>query len=78
MAESGSDERRVALVPKAVASLASSGLAVVVESCAGQGALLPDDLYAAVGAAIADTRAAWGADVVVKLAPPTAAEILHG
>ncbi|GAB4664142.1 hypothetical protein MOKP76_13990 [Mycobacterium avium subsp. hominissuis] len=40
VAESGSAERRVALVPEAVASLASSGLAVVVESGAGQGALL--------------------------------------
>lgn len=45
VAESGSDERRVALVPKAVASLVNSGLAVVVESGAGEGALLPEQLY---------------------------------
>ena len=32
VAESGADERRVALVPKAVASLVSTGLSVVVES----------------------------------------------
>ena len=72
VAESGADERRVALVPKAVASLVSSGVAVVVESGAGDGALLPDALYTAAGASIGD---AWAADIVVKVAPPTAAEV---
>ena len=72
VAESGPDERRVALVPKAVATLVSQGVAVVVESGAGQRALLPDELYTAAGATIGD---AWGCDVVVKVAPPTAAEV---
>src|SRR5215213_9741762 len=72
VAESGSDERRVALVPKAVASLVNSGVAVVVESGAGERALLPDDLYTEAGATIGD---AWSADVVVKVAPPTADEV---
>jgi NAD(P) transhydrogenase subunit alpha len=70
--ESEPDERRVALVPKAVSTLVNSGVAVVVESGAGDAALLPDDLYTAAGATIGD---AWGCDVVVKVAPPTAAEI---
>jgi NAD(P) transhydrogenase subunit alpha len=70
--ESGDGERRVALVPKAVHALAGRGLAVVVESGAGDGALLPDDLYTEAGATIGD---AWGADVVVKVAPPTADEV---
>lgn len=70
VAESGPDERRVALVPKAVASLVNRGVAVVVEAGAGERALLPDELYTAVGASIGD---AWAADVVVKVAPPTAA-----
>ena len=70
--ESGADERRVALVPKAVASLVSSGVAVVVESGAGARALLPDELYTEAGATIGD---AWSADVVVKVAPPTADEV---
>src|SRR3984893_6481873 len=69
VAESGTDERRVALVRKAVAPLVKSGVAVVVESGAGVGALLPDDLYTQAGASIGD---AWGADIVVKVAPPTA------
>jgi H+-translocating NAD(P) transhydrogenase subunit alpha len=70
--ESGSGERRVALVPKAVASLINSGVAVVVESGAGDQALLPDDLYTEAGATLGD---AWAADVVVKVAPPTADEV---
>ncbi len=72
VAESGADERRVALVPKAVASLVNSGVTVVVEAGAGGGALLPDDLYTAAGATIGD---AWAADIVVKVAPPTADEV---
>jgi NAD(P) transhydrogenase subunit alpha len=70
--ESGSGERRVALVPKAVAGLSARGVAVVVESGAGEHALLPDDLYTAAGATIGD---AWAADVVVKVAPPSVAEV---
>jgi NAD(P) transhydrogenase subunit alpha len=72
VAESGTDERRVALVPKAVASLVNSGVAVVVEAGAGERALLPDELYTKAGASIGD---AWSADVVVKVAPPTADEV---
>ncbi|MDT5167882.1 MAG: H+-translocating transhydrogenase subunit alpha [Mycobacterium sp.] len=70
--ESGVDERRVALVPKTVAALVNSGLAVVVESGAGEAALLPDDLYKQAGASIGD---AWAADVVVKVAPPSSEEV---
>lgn len=72
VAESRPDERRVALVPKAVTSLVNGGVTVVVESGAGQRALLPDELYTEAGAIIGD---AWAADVVVKVAPPTAEEI---
>ena len=72
VAESGAGERRVALVPKAVASLTSGGVAVIVESGAGEHALLSDDLYTEAGATVGD---AWAADVVVKVAPPTAEEV---
>ncbi len=72
VAESGADERRVALVPKAVGPLVKSGVAVVVESGAGEGALLPDELYTEAGATIGD---GWAADIVVKVAPPTAGEV---
>ena len=70
--ESADGERRVALVPKAVGSLAARGVAVVVEPGAGEGALLPDDLYTGAGASIGD---AWAADIVVKVAPPTSDEV---
>src|ERR1700753_588784 len=72
VAESGDDERRVALVPKAIAPLVNSGVAVVVQSGAGERALLPDALYTEAGADIGD---AWGADIVVKVAPPTSEEV---
>jgi H+-translocating NAD(P) transhydrogenase subunit alpha len=72
VAESAADERRVALVPKAVAPLVKSGIAVVVESGAGERALLPDELYTEAGATIGD---AWAAEIVVKVAPPAAAEV---
>ena len=70
--ESGAGERRVALVPKAVAPLVKSGVGVVIESGAGEQALLPDQLYTEAGATVGD---AWAADVVVKVAPPTADEV---
>ncbi|HEU4974240.1 MAG TPA: Re/Si-specific NAD(P)(+) transhydrogenase subunit alpha [Baekduia sp.] len=65
-------ERRVALVPEVVRKLVAKGHEVVVEAGAGDGALVPDDLFVAAGAAIGDP---WGADVVVKVAPPTDEEV---
>lgn len=70
--ERGTDERRVALVPKIVAALVERGADVIVESGAGVGALIPDQLYVDAGATIGD---AWSADVVVKVAPPTDGEV---
>ena len=59
-------------MPKAVGPLLKTGIAVVVEAGAGERALLPDELYTEAGATIGD---AWAADVVVKVAPPTADEV---
>ncbi|WP_199430254.1 Re/Si-specific NAD(P)(+) transhydrogenase subunit alpha [Qaidamihabitans albus] len=70
--ETKPDERRVALVPKLVERLTKRGLRVVVEGGAGAAAHLPDELYEQAGAEIGD---AWGADVVLKVAPPTRADI---
>jgi len=70
--ESAAGERRVALVPKFIASLIGKGIDVVVESGAGEGALIPDEFYVQSGATIGD---AWSADVVVKVSPPSEAEI---
>src|ERR687894_1819797 len=65
-------ERRVALVPQVVGRLRSRGLTVVVEPGAGLGALIPDEQYTAAGAELGDP---WAADAVLKVAPPTPAEV---
>ncbi|MGH8573297.1 MAG: NAD(P)(+) transhydrogenase (Re/Si-specific) subunit alpha, partial [Gammaproteobacteria bacterium] len=52
--ESHDGERRVALVPKMVEKLAGRGIQVVVESGAGVGALMPDELFTEAGATIDD------------------------
>src|SRR4051794_35275121 len=70
--ETAAGERRVALVPKVVERLHAAGLAVVVETGAGTGALIPDEHYEQAGATIGDP---WPADLVVKVNPPTADEI---
>ncbi|HEY5390175.1 MAG TPA: Re/Si-specific NAD(P)(+) transhydrogenase subunit alpha [Solirubrobacteraceae bacterium] len=74
-AESAENERRVALVPDVVKRLAPLGVEVVVEAGAGEPAMIPDSLYEEAGARIVDADAAWGAPLVVKVSPPTTAEI---
>src|SRR3954462_8223973 len=66
------DERRVALVPDVVRRLKAKDVEVVVEADAGAQALIPDRLFEEAGATIGDP---WSADVVVKVAPPSAEEI---
>ncbi|SDZ42850.1 NAD(P) transhydrogenase subunit alpha [Amycolatopsis xylanica] len=70
--ESRSGERRVSLVPKLIERLTKRGLRIVVESGAGEGAYLADSVFEEAGAVIGD---AWGADIVLKVAPPTADEV---
>ena len=65
-------ERRVALVPDAVARLAAAGFDVVVERGAGVAASFPDDEYAEAGATVGDS--VWDADAVVKVRKPSADE----
>jgi NAD(P) transhydrogenase subunit alpha len=60
----------VALVPETLGRL-GTGVEVVVEQGAGAAAGHADQAYVDAGATIGDP---WGADVVVKVAPPTAAE----
>jgi H+-translocating NAD(P) transhydrogenase subunit alpha len=70
--ESAEDERRVALVPDVIKRLGAKGVEVVVEAGAGERALIPDALFTDAGAIVGDP---WSADVVVKVAPPSAEEI---
>jgi NAD(P) transhydrogenase subunit alpha len=71
--ETAEGERRVALVPEVVRKLAGQELEVLVERGAGAEALIPDAQYEEAGARLVDD--AWGADVVVKVAAPSAEEI---
>jgi H+-translocating NAD(P) transhydrogenase subunit alpha len=70
--ETAAGERRVALVPEVVDRLAKSGIEVVLETGAGDGAHQPDSAYESAGASIGD---GFSGEVVAKVAPPTAEEI---
>ncbi|MBU6507014.1 MAG: Re/Si-specific NAD(P)(+) transhydrogenase subunit alpha [Alphaproteobacteria bacterium] len=68
-------ELRVAASPDTAKRLIGQGHTVVVERGAGAGAAYTDDAYAASGAQLADTAAALGAEIVLKVQRPTADEI---
>lgn len=71
-------ERRVALVPEVVRKLVGGGHAVVVERGAGAGAMIPDAAFEEAGAQLTeDAAAVFGSDVVVKVAPPSAEEVVR-
>jgi NAD(P) transhydrogenase subunit alpha len=76
--ESVAGERRVALVPEVVRKLAGQGHDVVVQRGAGAAAMIPDSQFEAASATLTDDPAAvYASDVVVKVAPPTAEEIVR-
>jgi NAD(P) transhydrogenase subunit alpha len=69
--ESDPRETRVALVPETVARLVKAGIAVTVQSGAGERATHTDQAYRDAGAAVSDTPAeVWGADVVLTVREP--------
>jgi NAD(P) transhydrogenase subunit alpha len=73
--ETAPGELRVALVPEVVQKLTAAGHTVVVESGAGDGALITDEQFTEAGATIGAGQAqAFAADVIVKVAPPTSEE----
>ena len=69
--ERAEGERRVAIVPDVVRRLVAAGHTVVVEPGAGASAGAPDPLYEQAGAELGDP---WGAEVVAKVAAPSAEE----
>jgi H+-translocating NAD(P) transhydrogenase subunit alpha len=69
--ETASGERRVALVPETIGRL-GAGIEVVVESGAGAAASFPDEAYREAGATIGDP---WSADLIAKVAAPSADEV---
>ncbi|TAH37320.1 MAG: Re/Si-specific NAD(P)(+) transhydrogenase subunit alpha [Planctomycetota bacterium] len=74
--ETAVGETRVAATPETVAKLAGAGFTVKVEAGAGALAHFPDPAYGEAGAALAaDAASCWsGADLVLKVAPPTLEE----
>jgi H+-translocating NAD(P) transhydrogenase subunit alpha len=74
--ESADGERRVALVPDVVKSLRKNErVQVLIESGAGVDSGHPDSQYEEAGAEIVQADAAWGAEIVLRVAVPSAADI---
>ena len=68
-------ENRCAQSPQSAGSLAKAGFKVVVEKGAGVAAGFSDEAYEAEGATIVPNADAWKSDIVIKLNPPTSAEL---
>lgn len=69
-------ECRIALTPLSVALLVNNGHQVIIESGAGVGANFSDKDYSEQGAQISFSKKdVYGADIIVKIAPPTLEEI---
>ena len=61
-------ERRVALIPASIPTLAKAGCEVLVEAGAGETAFYPDALYVERGAKIATSRSeVFGAEVILQV-----------
>ena len=74
--ESAPGERRVAVVPESVKRLVGRKLEVAVEAGAGEGARASDEEYRAAGATVGPAAQVMaGADLIVKVQPPTLEEI---
>lgn len=67
-------ETRAAMTPDGVRELTHHGHRVLVQRGAGEGSSIHDEDFRAAGADIVDEAEAWGADLVVKVKEPQAAE----
>jgi NAD(P) transhydrogenase subunit alpha len=66
----------VALVPDVVRRLKAKQIDVLVQSGAGEGALLSDEAFREAGAEVSDNPAAiWRCEVVLKISPPNEQEV---
>ncbi len=68
-------ETRVAATPETVKKLIGQGHTVVIQKDAGLKASQPDAAYEAVGATIGSAADAFGAEIVLKVRAPEAAEL---
>ena len=76
-AETTAGETRVAVTPETAKKIIAQGHQVLVQSGAGVAASVPDAAYEAAGAQITDTAGALGAELVLKVRAPSAAELAH-
>jgi alanine dehydrogenase len=69
-------ENRVPLVPDAVALLTNNGHRIIIEAGAGKAANFEDNDYSEAGAeVVSSAEEVYKADTIIKIAPPTLAEI---
>ncbi|WP_243392471.1 alanine dehydrogenase [Solitalea longa] len=74
--ETSFQEKRIAITPSSVEVLVNNGHDVHVEAGAGEGARFSDKKYSEAGAKIIyDRKALFQSDVLMKVAPPSMAEI---
>jgi alanine dehydrogenase len=74
--ETSYQERRICLTPDAVNSLTYEGHRVMIESGAGESSSYTDKEYSDAGAEITkDTKRVFGCPLLLKVEPPTLAEI---
>ena len=76
-AETAAGETRVAVTPETAKKIIAQGHTVKVQSGAGLAASVTDAAYEAAGAQITDASTALGAELVLKVRAPSAAELSH-
>ena len=76
-AETAAGETRVAVTPETAKKIIAQGHTVKVQSGAGLAASVTDATYEAAGAQITDAATALGAELVLKVRAPSAAELSH-
>jgi len=74
-AETLPGETRVAATPETVKKLKALGHTLRIQSGAGLAASATDDALVAAGAEITDAAQAWACPLVLKVRPPTPAEL---
>lgn len=73
--ETATGERRVALVPDALAKLQAAGIDVLVERGAGLGANIPDSAFTDAGATVVSTAELYAqSDAIARVQKPSPAE----
>ena len=74
--ETAPNERRVALVPEVIGKLTAAGHEILVQTGAGDGALIPDASFTEAGARVVDEATLYKeAEVVFRVQKPTPEEV---